>query len=79
MKAKFVKRFISLLISLILIVTSVPLFAASAYAAEEDRFLFAYFTGNGNVATPAAWMTRQSALQFPPTVIITKRLAAEIR
>lgn len=34
-----------------LIVTSVPLFAASAYAAEEDRFLFAYFTGNGNVAS----------------------------
>ncbi|MGN0534765.1 MAG: LamG-like jellyroll fold domain-containing protein [Eubacterium sp.] len=51
MKTKFVKRFISLLISLILIVTSVPMFATAAYAAEEDRFLFAYFTGNGNVAS----------------------------
>lgn len=48
MKFKSSKKFISLFLSLLMIVTSVPAFAISASAAENTKYLFAYFTGNSS-------------------------------
>ena len=50
MKAKFSKRILSLFLAVMMVVTSIPMFALTASAASEDHFLLAYFTGNGNVA-----------------------------
>lgn len=46
MKFKGSKKFISLFLSLLMIVSSVPSFAINASAAENTKYLFAYFTGN---------------------------------
>lgn len=46
MKFKGSKKFISLFLSLLMIVSSVPAFAINASAAENTKYLFAYFTGN---------------------------------
>ncbi len=46
MKFKGSKKFISLFLSLLMIVSSVPAFAINASAAENTNYLFAYFTGN---------------------------------
>lgn len=46
MKFKGSKKFISLFLSLLMIVSSVPAFAINASAAENTKYLFAYFTGD---------------------------------
>lgn len=53
---KFSKRILSLILSLLMIVTTIPTFAISTQAAEEvkDKYLFAYFTGNEDVTTTSS-------------------------
>lgn len=51
---KFSKRILSLMLSLLMVVTSVPAFVISAQAADTDKYLFAYFTGNGDVTTTSS-------------------------
>ena len=51
---KFSKRILSLMLSLLMVVTSVPAFVISAQAADTDKYLFAYFTGNEDVTTTSS-------------------------
>ena len=52
---KFSKRILSLVLSLLMIVSSVPAFAIATQAADtKDKYLFAYFTGNGDVTTTSS-------------------------
>lgn len=51
---KFSKRILSLVLSLLMVVTSVPAFVISAQAADTDKYLFAYFTGNEDVTTTSS-------------------------
>lgn len=47
---KFSKRILSLVLSLLMIVSSVPAFAIATQAADtKDKYLFVYFTGNSDV------------------------------
>lgn len=46
MKFKISKKIVSLFLAVLMVVTSVPAFAINASAAENSKYLFAYFTGN---------------------------------
>lgn len=46
MKFKISKKIVSLFLAVMLVVTSVPAFAINASAAENSKYLFAYFTGD---------------------------------
>lgn len=46
MKLKISKKIVSLFLVVMLVVTSVPAFAINASAAENSKYLFAYFTGD---------------------------------
>ncbi|MGN0534764.1 MAG: hypothetical protein ACI4IR_02035, partial [Eubacterium sp.] len=55
MKTKFSKRILSLFLAVMMVVTSIPMFALTASAAgaytptkADDKYLFAYFTGDGD-------------------------------
>lgn len=52
---KFSKRILSLVLSMLMIVSSVPAFAIATQAADtKDKYLFAYFTGNEDVTTTSS-------------------------
>lgn len=46
MKFKISKKIVSLFLAVMMVVTSVPAFAINASAAENTKYLFAYFTGD---------------------------------
>lgn len=46
MKFKISKKIVSLFLAVMMVVTSVPAFAINASAAENSKYLFAYFTGD---------------------------------
>lgn len=46
MKFKISKKIVSLFLAVMMVVTSVPAFALNASAAENSKYLFAYFTGD---------------------------------
>lgn len=46
MKFKISKKIVSLFLAVMMVVTSVPAFALNAPAAENSKYLFAYFTGD---------------------------------
>lgn len=46
MKFKISKKIVSLFLAVMLVVTSVPAFAINTSAAENSKYLFAYFTGD---------------------------------
>lgn len=46
MKFKISKKILSLFLAVLMVVTSVPAFAINASAAENSKYLFAYFTGD---------------------------------
>ncbi|MDD6620683.1 MAG: hypothetical protein PUE75_06280 [Eubacteriales bacterium] len=62
MKTKFSKRIISLFLAVLMVVTSIPMFAISASAAGEDHFLLAYFTGNDKAGTSTTDQTIRFAV-----------------
>lgn len=51
MKTKFSKKLLSFFLAVMMIATSIPMAAFTASAAENSKFLMAYFTGNGNAVT----------------------------
>lgn len=46
MKFKISKKIVSLFLAVMMVITSVPAFAINASAAENTKYLFAYFTGD---------------------------------
>lgn len=51
MKKSISKKLLSLFLALMMVVTSVPMFAMTAFAADANKFLFAYFTGDSATQT----------------------------
>ncbi len=51
MKTRFSTKLLSFLLAVMMIVTSVPMVSLTAAAAENNKFLMVYFTGNGNTVT----------------------------
>lgn len=61
-KTNFAKRILSLFLSLMMIVTSIPYFAITASAATEDHYLLAYFKGNDKANTSGTDQTIRFAV-----------------
>ncbi len=64
MKFKGSKKFISLFLSLLMIVSSVPAFAINASAAENTKYLFAYFTGNSQSGQKIRFAVSENGYDF---------------
>lgn len=64
MKFKISKKIVSLFLAVLMVVTSVPAFAINASAAENTKYLFAYFTGNATSEQKIHFATSTDGRRF---------------
>ena len=64
MKFKISKKIVSLFLAVMMVVTSVPAFAINASAAENSKYLFAYFTGNATSEQKIHFATSTDGRRF---------------
>lgn len=64
MKFKISKKIVSLFLAVLMVVTSVPAFAINASAAENSKYLFAYFTGNATSEQKIHFATSTDGRRF---------------
>lgn len=64
MKFKISKKIVSLFLAVLMVVTSVPAFALNASAAENSKYLFAYFTGNATSEQKIHFATSTDGRRF---------------
>ena len=63
MKTKFSKRILSLFLAVMMVVTSIPMFALTASAAD-GKYLFTYFTGNSQSGQQVRFAVSEDGYNF---------------
>lgn len=64
MKRKLITRILSIIMPILLIAATVPSFAINASAADNSKYLFAYFTGNSVSQQKIRFATSEDGLKF---------------